>query len=134
MYWFCYLLCTSSKLLGDHAGTPSHRLKIMDRIRAWHNVRLTAKCRRNSALEDKIQNLSATLAGKSCVSPYLDDVEKDETKQTFPGILTISVRRSTPKIVRTYAIFMKPDLAFQLEVKIIFTLKKLKSVLPPLKC
>ena len=32
--------------------------------RAWHNVRLSAKCGRNSALADEIQNTSITLVGK----------------------------------------------------------------------
>ena len=32
--------------------------------RASHNVRLSDKCRRNSALTDEIKNMSATLEGK----------------------------------------------------------------------
>ena len=35
-----------------------------DTVRVWHNVRLSAKCGRNSALADEIQNTSTTLAGK----------------------------------------------------------------------
>jgi hypothetical protein len=63
----------------------------------------------------------------------VDDAEKDETRKPFLVFLQYRGKCSEEFSKDIQGICMKPDSAFQLEVKVIFTLKKLKSVLPPLK-
>ena len=63
----------------------------------------------------------------------IDDSEKDESKKPFLVFLQYRGKCSEEFSKDIQDICMKPDSAFQLEVKVIFTLKKLKSVLPPLK-
>ena len=67
------------------------------------------------------------------VSKCVMNLDKDETKDPFLLFLQYRGKCSDEFSKDIQNICMKPNAAFQFPIKIVFTLKKLKSVLPPLK-